>query len=76
MAGKPQHFFIELLGTRPDWPEHMTPEEERVMGEHFGIPEASGGRAESASGRTLFRSRLRIDYPGNGKRGGSRGHHG
>lgn len=32
---KPQHFFIELLGTRPDWPERMTPEEERVMDEHF-----------------------------------------
>jgi uncharacterized protein len=32
---KPLHFFVELLGVQPDWPEHMTAEEERIMDEHF-----------------------------------------
>ncbi|MDD4053202.1 MAG: YciI family protein [candidate division Zixibacteria bacterium] len=34
MAGL-RHFFVELLGTRPDWPENMTAEEEQVMDVHF-----------------------------------------
>ncbi len=29
------HFFVRLLGRRPDWPEGMTSEEEEIMGEHF-----------------------------------------
>jgi uncharacterized protein YndB with AHSA1/START domain/uncharacterized protein YciI len=29
------YFFARLEGTRPGWPENMTPEEERIMGEHF-----------------------------------------
>lgn len=28
-------YFAQLLGTRPGWPERMTADEERVMGEHF-----------------------------------------
>ncbi len=32
---KKQHFLCRLLGTRPDWPDAMTEEEQRVMGEHF-----------------------------------------
>ena len=31
----PLHFFVQLLGTREDWPENMTPEEEKVMDDHF-----------------------------------------
>ena len=30
-----QHFFVQLLGTRSDWPDQMTPVEEKVMAEHF-----------------------------------------
>lgn len=36
---KPMHqseqYFVQLLGTREGWPENMTPEEEKVMTEHF-----------------------------------------
>jgi uncharacterized protein YciI len=28
-------YFVKLLGTRPGWPTNMTPNEERIMGEHF-----------------------------------------
>lgn len=31
----PEHYFVRLLGTRPDWPENMTEREEQVMSEHF-----------------------------------------
>lgn len=31
----PLHFFVELLGTRPGWPEAMTADETRIMSEHF-----------------------------------------
>ena len=30
-----QQFFVQLLGTRPKWPENMTSDEERIMAEHF-----------------------------------------
>src|SRR5690606_24432697 len=30
-----QYFFVQLLGTRSDWPNAMTPAEEQVMAEHF-----------------------------------------
>jgi uncharacterized protein YndB with AHSA1/START domain/uncharacterized protein YciI len=32
---KKQHYFVRLLGTRPGWPDDMTPQEETIMGEHF-----------------------------------------
>jgi uncharacterized protein YndB with AHSA1/START domain/uncharacterized protein YciI len=32
---KPVQFLAMLVGTRPGWPDDMTPEEERIMGEHF-----------------------------------------
>lgn len=32
---KPQHYFVELLGTRAGWPENMTAEEEQIMTEHY-----------------------------------------
>ena len=28
-------YLVRLLGTRAGWPENMTSEEERIMGEHF-----------------------------------------
>ncbi len=31
----PAHFIIQLHGTRDGWPNEMTPDEERIMGEHF-----------------------------------------
>lgn len=34
-ATPPRHYFVRLLGTRPEWPENMTPEEQAVMGDHF-----------------------------------------
>jgi uncharacterized protein YciI len=30
-----QHYFVRLLGTRAGWPDNMTADEERIMGEHF-----------------------------------------
>lgn len=30
-----QCFLVELYGTRPGWPDNMTADEERVLGEHF-----------------------------------------
>lgn len=30
-----KHYFVQLIGTRADWPNDMTREEERIMGEHF-----------------------------------------
>ena len=35
MSIRPQHYLIELLGTRKGWPENITPDEERIMEEHF-----------------------------------------
>jgi len=35
MASANEHFFVRLLGTREDWPNSMTPDEERIMSEHF-----------------------------------------
>lgn len=32
---KKMHFMVKLLGTRPNWPADMTPEEEAVMEEHY-----------------------------------------
>lgn len=32
---QPKHYFVQLLGTREGWPENMTPEEEKVMTDHF-----------------------------------------
>lgn len=29
------HFMARLLGTREGWPENMTGDEQRIMGEHF-----------------------------------------
>jgi uncharacterized protein YndB with AHSA1/START domain/uncharacterized protein YciI len=31
----PQFFLVELHGTRPGWPDNMTSDEERVLGEHY-----------------------------------------
>jgi uncharacterized protein len=35
MTDEPRHFLLQLHGTRPDWPEGMSEEESRIMGEHF-----------------------------------------
>ena len=32
---KKQFYQVRLLGTRPGWPENMTPEEEKIMSDHF-----------------------------------------
>ena len=32
---QPKHFFVRLLGTRPNWPNDMTPAEEKIMSDHF-----------------------------------------
>lgn len=29
------HYFVQLLGTRADWPDNMTIDEENIMQEHF-----------------------------------------
>ncbi len=34
-ATAPQFYMVELHGTRAGWPENMTKDEERVLGEHF-----------------------------------------
>lgn len=31
----PKHYLVELIGTRPTWPDDMTPDEEKIMAEHF-----------------------------------------
>lgn len=31
----PKHYLVELLGTRPTWPDDMTPDEEKIMSDHF-----------------------------------------
>ncbi|UCG60389.1 MAG: hypothetical protein JSV52_08620 [Candidatus Zixiibacteriota bacterium] len=30
-----EHFFVQLLGTRDNWPNDMTPDEEKIMTDHF-----------------------------------------
>ncbi len=30
-----RHFLLQLHGTRSDWPENMSEDESRIMGEHF-----------------------------------------
>lgn len=30
-----KHFFVRLLGTREGWPDDITPEEEKIMAEHY-----------------------------------------
>jgi uncharacterized protein YndB with AHSA1/START domain/uncharacterized protein YciI len=30
-----EHYFVKLIGTRPGWPENISDEESRIMGEHF-----------------------------------------
>jgi uncharacterized protein YndB with AHSA1/START domain/uncharacterized protein YciI len=30
-----QHYLARLLGTRPTWPDDVTEDEEKIMGEHF-----------------------------------------
>jgi uncharacterized protein YndB with AHSA1/START domain/uncharacterized protein YciI len=30
-----QDYFVQLLGTREGWPKNMTPDEERIMSDHF-----------------------------------------
>jgi uncharacterized protein YndB with AHSA1/START domain/uncharacterized protein YciI len=32
---QPQFYLGKLIGTRPTWPNDMTPDEEKIMGEHF-----------------------------------------
>ncbi|MBN1213774.1 MAG: SRPBCC domain-containing protein [candidate division Zixibacteria bacterium] len=32
---KTEYYFVQLLGTRHDWPENMIPEETKVMEEHY-----------------------------------------
>jgi uncharacterized protein YndB with AHSA1/START domain len=32
---KPQHYYVELLGTREGWPDNMTAAEEQIMEEHY-----------------------------------------
>ncbi len=31
----PQFYLVELHGTREGWPDKMTPDEEKILGEHF-----------------------------------------
>jgi len=35
MASTSEQFFVRLNGTREDWPNNMTPDEEKIMSEHF-----------------------------------------
>ena len=35
MSSSPQQFFVRLFGTRAGWPDQMTPDEEKVMQDHF-----------------------------------------
>jgi len=35
MNTKPTNYLVQLHGTRDGWPNNMTPDEERVMSEHF-----------------------------------------
>jgi uncharacterized protein YndB with AHSA1/START domain/uncharacterized protein YciI len=30
-----EHFFVQLIGIRPGWPENMTADEQRIMKEHY-----------------------------------------
>ena len=30
-----EHFFVQLLGTRDNWPNDMTEHEEKIMTDHF-----------------------------------------
>ncbi|MEW5922536.1 MAG: SRPBCC domain-containing protein [Candidatus Zixiibacteriota bacterium] len=30
-----EQYFVQLIGTRDGWPENMTPDEERIMNEHY-----------------------------------------
>lgn len=30
-----KHYFVQLVGTRDDWPDNMTEKEEKIMQEHF-----------------------------------------
>ena len=32
---QPEHYLVKLLGTRPNWPDDMTADEEKIMSEHF-----------------------------------------
>lgn len=32
---QPKQYLVKLLGTRDNWPNNMTPEEEKIMSEHF-----------------------------------------
>lgn len=34
-SDKKMHFMVELLGTREGWPADMTPDEEKIMDEHY-----------------------------------------
>jgi len=31
----PKQYLVELIGTRPTWPDDMTPDEEAIMSEHY-----------------------------------------
>ena len=35
MISSTEHFFVQLLGTRDNWPNDMTEDEEKIMTEHF-----------------------------------------
>jgi uncharacterized protein YndB with AHSA1/START domain/uncharacterized protein YciI len=35
MMNTPNFYFVRLIGTRDGWPNDMTPEEERIMEEHY-----------------------------------------
>ena len=32
---QPMDYFVKLIGTREGWPENMTPDEDRIMSEHY-----------------------------------------
>lgn len=32
---QPKHYFVKLIGTRPNWPDNMTADEEKIMSAHF-----------------------------------------
>ncbi len=32
---QPKQYFVRLLGTRDTWPDDMTPDEDKIMGEHY-----------------------------------------
>ncbi|MCA9726444.1 MAG: SRPBCC domain-containing protein [Candidatus Eisenbacteria bacterium] len=40
MSNQPVHFIVQLHGIREGWPQNMSADEQRIMGEHFGYLQA------------------------------------